>query len=190
MSMRSQLEEALLPALREVFPEASGEDILLMGRRADICCPLPRKYGIDIPESMVYNIMDGVHVGGMPLLSGADFVDGFINFNLEEDALRLFAEQAASKASLLLPDGFELGLNAGAVRAGLLHASRTAGEGLPTVPSDEAARRALRCALAADSQSAVNVALRLAEETLRRNRKHRFLSETTALAMASAFEIH
>lgn len=188
MSIRPQIEQALLPALRKVFPEASGGDILLMGERADVSSPLPRKYGIDIGEETVYNILYEANIGGVQLFSGADVSDGFLNFRLSDGAMARFACGMAGGASLRMPEAAQVGLNAEYLRMLLLHAANLAEGDGPLPPTDEGARRALRCCMAADSPAARQIAMRLAEDVLRRNRSTRLIGRVAALAMAAALE--
>lgn len=188
MSIRPQIEKALMPALLKVFPEAEPGDILLMGERADVCTPLPRKYGIDIGGETVYNILYEANIGGVQLFSGADVSDGFLNFRLSDGAVARFAQGLAGGASLERPKAARVGLCREYVRLLLLHAADTAKEDGPLPPSDEGARRALRCCMAADSPASLQIAVRLADEVLRRNRKTRLLGRTAALAMAAALE--
>ena len=188
MSIRPQIEEALLPALRRVFPGARGEDLLLMGERADVCTPLPRKYGLDIDDKTVYNILYETRLGGERLFSEAEAVDGFLNFRLSDGAVARFAEGLAGGASPERPKAARIGLNPEYVRMLLLHAADTAAEDGPLPPKDEGARRALRCCMAADSAASLQVSLRLAGEVLRRNRRELLLGRAAALAMAAALE--
>ena len=53
MRLREMLVISLLPALSGLFPEASAEDLKFFGSEADICSPLPAKYGLDMDEAAV-----------------------------------------------------------------------------------------------------------------------------------------
>ncbi len=188
MNVKASIEEALLPALRQLCPNAVRDDLLFFGEGGDLCSPLPLKYGIDIDADIVYNIKDTIAFKGVRLFSEAYVKEGYITFIVGPEALSALAEEASLAADTRLPEETEIGLNPEFIRAELLTAAFSAGETPFFAPEGTLAHRALWCCLCADSPSSRAVALRLADKALRENRRIRCLSRSAALAMAACFE--
>lgn len=186
MHARRLITAALLPVLRRVFPDAGPGDLLFFGGAADVCSPLPAKYGLDIGADTVYNILTGVSVGGSPLLESLESRGGFLEMTLSPAAVELLAASAAGRGACM-PERFELGANADCIKAGMLHAARLAKDG-GFVPGDAGARKALLLTLFADTPQSRSIALKACETILDENRRRSILGAGAATACACAID--
>lgn len=189
MQARRLITQALLPVLRRYCPEAEACDLLFFGGRADVCSPLPVKYGLDSGADMVYNIKTGISVGGAPLFSSVRLSGGFLEMTLNRTAAEYLAGPFSARgAEAEMPESFEPGPNADCIKAGLLHAARTSKGGLGLIPEDGEARRALLFTLFADTSASRSIALRACEKVLETNRRTPVLGAGAALACAGAID--
>lgn len=188
MKPREQIEEALLPALRRLYPPACGRDLLFFGERADISSPLPKKNGVDIAPAVVYNILKEVALGSIPLLSDIDIEDGFLNLTVGDEALALLCGAVSSTWAQPPAETIEVDpFGREYIRARLLDIFHERG-GAFSVPEEPLMRRAFWNVLAADSPASLSVALRRCGAALAADRKSRLLSGAAALIMASALQ--
>lgn len=185
ISPRLSVIGALLPAIRSFAPGAEGCDIGFFGETADISSPVPRKFGLDITPEMVYNIVYSTKLGGVPLLKSGSCENGFLNFTVSDEALRILAEEAAAGLGLSCPaDVIEVGDTPAFLHAKLLGAALTAADDL--IPSDPSVRRALWQCIAADSPESVGRAVSSVSAAFRAlSASGARLGRTAALAMAS-----
>lgn len=193
MRLKQRITDALLPVLKEICFRCEVNDIGFFGSAADIACPLPAKYGLDMDEGTVYNIKNGVSVDGFPLFSSARLSAGFLELDISDGALGRFAAEVisgADEAAFIPADEFELKKGLEFVRARLLDIYRQKGGGFK-IPADPDSRRALWHCLTADSPSSLNKAVKESGDAAMRDRLSRFsgsekydLSGGAALAMA------
>ncbi|MCR5808447.1 MAG: hypothetical protein K6G56_02680 [Clostridiales bacterium] len=170
-SVKETVISAVLPALREVCPEAERNDLLFFGSRADICSPLPLKYGLDSLDGIVYNLENRVILFGRPVFSSVSVSGGFINMQVGEEALSAIVSEV-SEGELPPPaEVIRIGAYPESLYAALLDiANEGAGsKGLPEPGG--AARLALWHLLNADSPSSLSAALKETEAAIRAHRR-------------------
>lgn len=189
MNARKLLTEALIPALRLVFPQAEPVDLLFFGSEADICSPLPAKYGVDTSAEMVYNAVNGVTLGGFPLFCCTRINGGYIEFTLSDEALSELARLCAAPEAKPPSKPFDHGRNADSVAARLIWLANGGAGFYP--PHDPILKKAFLACLLADTESSRQRALSLAEKALCLSRRARMsggeaLSPGAALCMAAA----
>ena len=188
MDTRAAVTAAILPVLREFFPAAGEKDLLFHGGE-DVASPLPRKYGLDSADGIVYNLMNRVKFRGVPLFSAVRIEDGFIDMTFGPEAMVLIAEDAAQSAAVPA-ESYELGANPMCLCAMLMTAAATAKAEDPFVP-EGLARRAVLHTVFASSDPALAIALRETAAALSAHRRAKpgspeRLGCLTASAMAGA----
>lgn len=191
MRLREMLVISLLPALSGLFPEASAEDLKFFGSEADICSPLPAKYGLDTDRDTVYNMVNGTTILGRPMLRSAALSFGYLNFTLTEQALELLADEAIIHGQPFIPDErIETGSGLYSVRSRLRDIAAVS-DGAFYEPIGRVMRSAFLHCLLADSPASLSIALSEADEAIRIHRiakacgEGELLSGKAALAMAA-----
>ena len=187
MSPRERITAALLPALQRVFPGAGASDITFFGAYADVSSPLPRKYGVDISETAVYNIRDEVCLGGRALFSEAWVSGGFINFGISEEAFLSLCEGLGNAPS---SPAEVIGLSPCGVDYAVARLLDTANE-RPDAPFSlgrrfSSVRLSFRMAVFCDSPASRNLAADACLKALALDRRERLLGRRPALFMAAA----
>ena len=190
MNCRPRIISEVLPVLDEYEPRITGKDLLFFGVKADISSPVPLKYGVDITEEIVYNIISSSKIEGQPLFERVWQEDGFWNFAVSSGALELLAREAALEAERLTPCPLIVtGLTPEHIHARLLSVAQCSRHG--AVPSDSAARRALWLALTANPDANRQLILRetgIALDRARRMPHTAGIGAEAALAIAACIE--
>ena len=184
MTTRERIANALLPVLRGHVQGISGSDLDFFGGYADIASPVPRKYGVDLTDDIVYNIRVSSVFDSLPLLESVIQENGYWSFTVSSGVIEYLAAEAASGIERLTPcPEMDTGLDPRFLHARLLDAAeRNVGDDIPE------ARRALWLALTADPERNRSIILRAVADALDRSRRTPGIKRSSALAMAACIE--